>query len=250
MGIPIIEDIPIIGDIAGGIEDYFMGSTRSARAQENAAREGIASQERMFDASMATQKPWLEEGEKYLRALSGDIAGGAFDVDPGQFQFDYQKSPGYDFMMSEGLKGIGRGASARGGRGAGGTDMDMMQFAQGLAAQDYGNQYNRAYGEYSDNYNRQLTRTGNQYNRMAGMAGIGQTAAGNVSGMQMQQGQNLFSGHMNVGNAQANRAMAMQNTINPILNMGAQIGGAVLGGMPSMSGGGNVAQNANNKMYL
>jgi hypothetical protein len=220
-----------IGDVAGGASDYFMGPTRAARAQEKGAERGMAAKERMFDKSMATQRPWLEEGERHLRSLSDEVMGGDFDVDPGQFEFDYQQSPGYQFMMDEGLRGVERGAAARGDLQSGGTDVDMMRYAQGFAAQDYGNQYNRAYGEFSDDYNRQLTRQGNRYNRRAGMAGVGQTAAGNVSGMQMQQGQNLSSGYMNIGNAQANRAMGMQNTMNPLINLGAQGLGAYLGGL-------------------
>jgi len=225
------ESFGFLDNIAEGAEDYLMGPTRAARAQGKAAEKGMAAQERMFQQSMATQKPWLEEGERHLRSLSQEVAGGGFDVDPGQFQFDYQKSPSYDFMMEEGLRGVDRGAAARGNLQSGGTDIDLMRYAQGFAAQDYGNQFDRAYGQYADDYNRNLTRQGNRYNRRAGMAGVGQTAAGNVSGMQMQQGQNQASGLMNIGNAQANRAMAMQNTMNPLINMGTQIGGALMGGM-------------------
>ena len=212
----------VIGD--SPIGDYFMGPTRAARAQKNAANKGMAAQERMFGEAMETQQPWLAEGQRHLMGLSEEVGRGGFDVDPGEFQ--YEQSPGYQFMMDEGLRGVERGAAARGNLQSGGTDIDLMRHAQGLAAQDYGNQYDRWAGDY----NRDVGRQDRRFNRGFAMTGIGQQAAGNIANMQMQQGRDLSSGFMNIGNAQANRAMATQNTVNPILNLGAQIGGAYLGG--------------------
>lgn len=241
-----------LGDLAS---DYIRGPGRAADAQYDASmrgydlqEQGMTQQREMFDQSMATQKPWLQEGERHLRSLSNEVDSGSFDVDPfqfGDFSFDYEQSPGYQFAMDQGLQGVDRRASARGGRGSGGNDLDMMQFAQGLAAQDYGNQYNRAYGEYrdqygmaSDNYNRQVGQQTNRYNRRAGMAGVGQQAAGTTSNMQMRQGSNLanqYTGlagaYMNIGNAQANQYMKAQNQLNPLINMGMQAAGAYAGGM-------------------
>lgn len=320
--------------------DWWYGPKRAAQAQQDAARAGIESTERMFDKSMATQKPWLEAGEQALKSLSGKVARGGFDVDPGQFkydpyqgkdfqydkfeggefktpdkfqreefkgpgefQFDYKETEGYKNLLEQGIKAVDRGAAAKGSLGSRGTDVDLMKMAQGYAAQDYGAEYNRAYGKYSDKYardygqysddyardygqysddyargygqfsdkysrdygqhvsdrsfdygqgmdeynryagergfaygqfgdeyNRQLQQQGGRYNRLASMAGVGQTAAGNVSSLTMQQGQNLASGYNALGNAQANRAMSTQNQLNPLLNLGAQIGGAFLGG--------------------
>jgi len=223
IGLGKLDDF--VGDVAGGVGDYFMGPTRAARAQAKGAGKGVAATERMFGQAMETQQPWLQEGQRHLMGLSEEVGRGGFDVDPGEFQ--YEQSPGYQFMMDEGLRGVERGAAARGNLQSGGTDVDLMRYAQGFAAQDF----DKSYGRWAEDYNRDVGRQDRRFNRGFAMTGIGQQAAGNIAGMQSQQGRDLSSGYMNVGNAQANRAMAAQNTMNPLINLGAQIGGAVLGGM-------------------
>ena len=222
------KDMGLLDNIAGGVEDYFMGSTRAARAQKNAAKKGMEAQQEMFGQAMDTQQPWLAEGERHLRSLSDEVGRGGFDTDPGQFNFNYEQAPGYQFLMDEGNRGIDRGAAARGNLQSGGNDIDLMRYSQGFAAQDYGNQYNRAYGEFTGDFDRNRARQSDRFNRQYSMTGFGQQAANNIAGMQMQQGRDLSSGYMNVGNAQANSAMAMQNTINPLLNVGSQVVGAFL----------------------
>jgi len=69
-------------------------------------------------------------------------------ADAGNFNFDYQSDPGYQFARDQGLSAIEGRASAQGNRFGGGTQKEMAQFASGLAAQDYGNQYNRARGAF------------------------------------------------------------------------------------------------------
>ena len=328
------------GGVGDAASDYWYGDQRAADAQEDAARAGIASQERMFQQSMDAQRPWLEAGEKALKGLSAEVGRGGFDVDPGQFKydpyqgkdfkydkfeggefktpdkfqreefkgigdfnFDYKESEGYKHLLDQGVKAVDRGASASGSLGSMGTNVDLMKMGQGLAAQDYGREYNRQYGKYQDDYskaygqysddyardygqysddyardygefsdkysrdygqymgdrsfdygkgiddynryssergfnygqfgddyNRRLQQQGGRYNRQASMAGVGQTAAGNVGNLSMRQGQNMVSGFNNLGNAQANSAMGMQNKINPFLNLGAKGLGAYLGG--------------------
>ena len=328
-----------VSNVSEGVDDWWYGPERAAKAQQEAARAGIASQEKMFERSMQAQRPWLEAGEQALKSLSAEVGKGGFDVDPGQFKydpykggdfkydkfkggefkapekfqreefkgigdfdFDYEESEGYKHLLEQGGKAVDRGAAAKGSLGSMSTNVDLMKMGQGLASQDYGKEYARQYGKYSDDYskaygqysddyardygqysddyardygrfsdkysrdynqyvgdrsfdygkgiddynryagergfaygqfgddyNRRLQQQGGRYNRLASLAGVGQTAAGNVGSLSMQQGQNLVSGFNRLGNAQANQAMTMQNQINPLLNLGAQGLGAYLG---------------------
>ena len=231
-----------VGDAAS---DYFRGPSRAANAQASAAQSGLESQERMFDKSLATQKPWLEVGEKHLRSLSDMVGGDGFGVDPGrfaprEFKFNFQADPGYQFRQDEGRRMVEGSVAASGGLRSGATLKALSDYASGMASDEYGRAYGRAYSKYSDayardygifsdDYNRRVNQQSTRYNQLANMAGLGQTAAGNVSGMSMQQGQNLASAYNNIGNAQANRSMAMQNTFNPLLNAAAQGAGAYYG---------------------
>jgi hypothetical protein len=81
-----------------------------------------------------------------------------------------QNDPGFQFRLQEGQKALERSAAAKGGLLTGGTAQDLNKFSQDYASNEYGNVYNRAYGQYSD-----------QLNRLASLFGGGQTAAANAN---------------------------------------------------------------------
>jgi hypothetical protein len=58
------------------------------------------------------------------------------------------KDQSYQFQLGEGLKGIERGAAAKGTLLTGGTLKSLNQFGQGLASTFNDKYYNRALGEY------------------------------------------------------------------------------------------------------
>ena len=220
-------------------------SKKAAEAQEEALSKGQASMERMFEKSMETQKPWLEAGARGLSQLESGIESGRFDVSPGQFQadefqFDFEADPGYQWRLSEGMKALEGSAAARGGLFSTQTGDRIQDYAQGLAAQEYGDAYRRARGEYEsdrgfdygsfmDEFNRERATKTDKYNRLASLAGVGQTTAGNVASQQMAQGGNLANIAQQRGNIGAQRAMAgYQGTMN-LLNTGLQAGGLLAG---------------------
>ncbi len=144
--------------------DDFGGAVTGRNAARDAAksqRKGIdaatASQERMFNQAMDTQKPWLEAGGRGLSQLESGINSGAFETQAGQYdapqyegpaafqdmKFDFEADPGYQFRLSEGNKAIEASAAARGGLFSGKAGTDLQTFSQGLASQEYGDAYNR-----------------------------------------------------------------------------------------------------------
>lgn len=83
----------------------------------------------------------------------------AFDTyvnEAGEFEFDYQKSPAYDFIKSEALGAATNTAAASGMGLSGATQKALADRASNLAATDYENQYRRARGEYDDRMDRNL----------------------------------------------------------------------------------------------
>lgn len=177
-------------------------------------------------------------------------------------EFNFEADPGYAFRQAQGEKAIRRAAAGMGGFASGATLADMAGFNQDLASQEYGAAYGRyigeedrrrqryqqdlgfdygqysddfgrgygmyrddlstRYGMYSDDYSRDVGAATDRYNRIANLAGVGQTAATNIAGTSMAAGQGMADAWYNIGNARANRAMATQNTINPLLNAGLQ----------------------------
>jgi len=239
---------------------------KAAEAQLSALDKGQASMERMFDKSMETQRPWLEAGGRGLSQLESGIDSGRFDVQPrefqyddyqgpGEFQFDFEADPGYQFRLNQGMKALEGSAAARGGLFSTQTGDRIQDYAQGLASQEYGQAYNRArgayesdrafgrdvytgdrgfeYGDLMDDFNRERATKTDQYNRLASLAGVGQTTAGNVGSQQMMQGGNLANIAQQRGNVGAQQAMAgYQGTMN-LLNTGLQGLGAIA---PFLSG--------------
>lgn len=115
---------------------------------------------------------------------------------------DMQRDPGYDFRLSEGLKGINSSAAARGGALSGGALKALTEYGQGMASQEYGNAYNR--------YNADLDR---RYNRLASLAGVGQTVTQNTAQMGQQVASNIAGNTIGAGNARASGYVGGANAI-------------------------------------
>ena len=116
----------------------------------------------------------------------------------------FQSSPGYQFQMQQGLRGVDAGAAAQGMLRSGATLKAEDTFAQGLANTDFG-QY---------------------YNRLSGLAGQGLTAAGGIA----TAGNNLGAGLEGNAQSQATTAIGAGNAQSSIYGNAA-------------SGLGNIANN-------
>lgn len=200
----------VIG-VAGGLIGNAL-SNRGARRGADAAAEAqfaaIDEQRRQYDQSREDMQPWLQAGTGALGRLtalsSGDMSG-------------FYNDPSYAFTRDQGLQSLERGASARGGMYSGGADADRMKFASGLASQEYGN----------------------HWNRLAGLAGVGQTAAGGLASL----GQSMAS---NVGNAYGNIGNARQSMYQQIGQNNAQLGYGLGGALNNWYQGRQTQQGAGN----
>lgn len=193
------------GDIlaaAASIGGAYIGreaSESAADVQAQAARQGADITQSMFDQTRADTEPWRKMGEGSLYTM-GALTGVDYPGAPGTAQeraalaqSRFEKTPGYGFRMSEGLKAIDSNLGARGMRGSGAADKARMRYAQGLAGDEYGN----------------------YYNRLANLAGLGQatvgtqaqtaaTAAGALGRSAQEAGQATASGYVGGANAVTN----------------------------------------------
>jgi len=223
-----IETLLIGGLIAGGIGSGVGGAMQAGAArdgatlQAEAAREANAIQREMFgfqkdvyEKQRDDAEPWRATG---LKALAG-LEDPEFQKDFGkEFEFNFEADPGYQFRMNEGAKAIERSAAARGGLNSGRTMKALANYGQGLASQEYGNAYNRAFGEYNNAYNRFNADRDRRFGRLSSLAGVGQAAQaglnqagqtlGNQAGAYGAQAGNTAMGN---ANAQAAAGMAQAN---------------------------------------
>jgi hypothetical protein len=184
-------------------------SDRASRRQVDAAREGQAAQERMFERQNELNEPFRQAGitgqNRYmeLMGLGGNTGAQGYGKYARDFGMsDFQQDPGYQFRLAEGLKALDRQAAARGG---------LISGAALKAAGRYGQDY--ASGEYGNAFNRYQVNRSNQLNPLASLAGMGQTATNALSNAASQYGQAAYGSATDIGNAQAAGRMGMANAL-------------------------------------
>jgi hypothetical protein len=119
--------------------------------------------------------------------------------------------PGYQFRLSEGMKGLERSAASRGGLLSGGTLKGIQRYGQDMASQEYQNAFNR--------YQAERTGTLNPFQSMAGM---GQSTANQLSNMGMNYANQAGEAYQGAANARASgyvgQAGALGGAIGNISN--------------------------------
>lgn len=116
---------------------------------------------------------------------------------------DFEKDPGYQFRMDEGMKGVEGGAAARGGLLSGAALKAIQKYGQGFASNEFGNAYSRYTNDQTNNYN-----------RLAGLVNSGQGATNQMSNTAGQFAQNNANAMGAYGNAQAAGYMGQANALN------------------------------------
>lgn len=78
-------------------------------------------------------------------------------------EFNFEADPGYQFRLDEGLKARQRQAAARGRNASPATEKALDRYSQGLAAQEYGNAFNRYLNTTDRDFQEYATNYQNQY---------------------------------------------------------------------------------------
>lgn len=189
--------------IGGYVTTRAAGS--AADAQRDAANQADQTQLYMYDQTRDDQAPWRQTGVDAL----GQIKDQSADFNKDFSMADFQADPGYQFRMDQGQQAIERSAAAKGGLNSGATLKSLDRYSQGLASDEYQNAYNR--------YNNNIT---NRFNRLSSLAGLGQTANGQVGAAGQNYANQVGSNDMASGNASAAASMASANAINSGMGTG------------------------------
>lgn len=206
-----VENAP--GELWSGATEALTGkkATQSAiDAQAAATRDANATQKYMYDTTRGDLAPWREAGGRALSDLTGNA-----DFQRYFTMADYQADPGYAFRMAEGQKAIERSAAARGGLNSTATLKNLARFNQNLASEEYQNAYNR--------FNADRDR---RFGRLSSIAGIGQTATGQLVNAGQNYGNNVSQNQIGMGNAVASANIAQANRNAGLLGQ-AITGGAI-----------------------
>lgn len=195
-------------------------SEAAAEKQLQGVREGIQSQERMFNLTNAQQEPWRATGGMALGELSklmGPAYGSSYLVDPRTGQTvminnamkafsteDFNKGidPGYQFRLQQGQDLARRQGNVGGGLVGGNVMKGLEDYTQQSASQEFMNAFNRS-----------ETGKTNIFNKLASIAGLGQTAVGQTTQAATAAGNTLASLGVAGGNAAAGGLTGAANAI-------------------------------------
>jgi hypothetical protein len=199
-----------------------LGGNRAAKAQENAAQMSADATLTAQREALAAQQPFLQGGYagtnrlQELLGVGGNTGAQGYGSLNEKFSFtpgDLTQTPGYQFQLQQGQETLDRKAAAGGGFYSGAALKASQGFGQDLASTTFDKEYNRAFNAFQ-------TDRANTLNPLQALAGQGQTAANNVSGIQQGTGNALANLYTGLGNAQGAASIAQGNAIGGAVNNG------------------------------
>ncbi len=260
LGVPMPTD-PILPDLYSGPLGSQYGGTDELQTQLSEAESRLS---RLQDSGGMdfdqveglNDLPWL--GNIVKGAIGGapgqfgDLFGGGGNIDEAQAEVDrlraqmeeankpieftqakgFQETPGYEFQVEQGEKGVLNNLAALGMKNSGAALKALTRFRTGVANQEYNNYLNRLSGAAG------MGQSQVQSNNAALMAG-----AGNIGSALMSGAANQGNALQNAGAARASGYVGSANAWNNALGgLASNIGG----GLGHLAGGG---QNSGTNYY-
>lgn len=208
---------------ATAAENASQAQLEAARLSADVQREGLAFQKQTYEQTRADQLPWLEAGRTALTSYMGEL-GLSDEAKAGTFESGFKETPGYQFAVQEGEKGIVNNLAALGMKNSGAALKALTKFRTGLADQSYDNYLNRLSGVAGTGQ----TAATNLASQGQNMATNTQNALGGIARTHEQAGQARASGYINSGQAQASGIVGSANAWNNALTgIGNQVGNAL-----------------------
>ena len=206
--------------ITNAIGSLF-GTTQQADAATLAAQQQANSQQQGAAALTAQLAPYNQFGASAMPNLINKLGlggtGGGFQYAPFSFNpSDLQNTPGYQFTLQQGQKGVNNALSSQGLLGSGAQAKALSDYTTGLANTTYNSQYNNALNAYNANYASQLGGFNANVNPLVQLLTLGQNSAAGT-------GQGQYNAAVNAGNATAQGTIGSgaqtANTFNSLLGM-------------------------------
>ncbi len=180
----------VIGSaVIGGISTAYSAS-KAADAQTAAADKAIALQQGQYQQTRSDLAPYRGIGQTASDQLSSRI--GELTAPINIDQATLEKTPGYQFNLTQGQRAVTNSAAARGLGSSGAALKGAATFATGLADSTYQNQFANA-----------VTNQTNAYNRLKGLVDTGENAAAQTGVLGEKAAYNSGVATIGAGNAQA-----------------------------------------------
>lgn len=157
----------------------------AANAQTKASEEGIAEQQRQFDAVQKLLAPYVQTGTSAIGA-QGDLLGLRGAAEQQKAIRTIETSPQFKTLIQQGENALRQNASATGGLRGGNLQAALAQFRPEILSQ--------------------LIES--QYSKLGSLSGLGQASAAGQAAAGQQTGSNIASLLAQVGQAKAGGALA------------------------------------------
>lgn len=199
-----------LNTITTGTTTAAAGLDAASIAANKRAEDALASNHGLYDTTTANQKQYQDVGSLSLGKLQGMIDN-PDKFDPSSVATD----PGYQFGLSEGLKGGDRAAQARGSLGNGGQVKAQTRYALDYATTKYDEAFQRFRQSQSDKKDLYTTGTTIGQNANAAVQSAGNTLGAQTAATAQNVGQNTIGAAedkaaLTLGQSQA----AAQNQVN------------------------------------
>lgn len=178
-------------------------------AQKVGAAQGAATREKQYKETQGFIDPYNKAGQVGLNQAQNMLTPG--------YQFN-ASDPSYQWRLEQGQKALERSAASKGQLLSGGMLKSLAGYSQGMASQEYGNQFGRAMG----------------------LAGLGYNAASQQAGYSNAFGNTQAAGQEGIANAEAANIMSKYQNWQ---NLDSQAAGAWSGYFGSKGGGTGSSQN-------
>lgn len=220
---------------AGSIGGAVIGGNAAqsaAQTQAQAAQQANQIQQQEFNQEQSNLSKYMSSGNRALDFLNFDATNpaGQFHA-PAPFTAPTAAQaaamPGYQFALQQGEGALQNNMVARGISG-GNAGEGIVNYAEGLADQNYGNLYNQALQAHQTNFNNSLTAYNTNLGQLQHLAGMGESAAGGANQAAENYANQTSQNLIGAGNAQAAGTVGAANAWNQGLG-GAT--GSVLNGL-------------------
>lgn len=219
----VVSGIMGAASIGSGIANIF-GAQSAADAQKAAADKAAAATLAQQEKGLATQKQYFDQGTAALKPIA-DAGSGVYADLVKQLpdltapitmdQATLEATPGYQFNLKQGIRGVDLSSVAKGMSGA--QAKAAAAYATGLADNTYQNQFNNANTNKTNAFNRLLQTATVGTDAAKNMAYNSTTAGNAVLGNTATVGNSLGSYAVGAGNAEAAADLATGKQIGNMI---------------------------------
>jgi len=207
---PLTAAISIGGSLIGGALSSSAASN-AADVQAAAANTAAENSRAQYQQTRADLAPYMQYGTAAGNKLMGRLPELTANFNP--TMADLAATPGYQFTLDQGLKGVQNAASAHGLGASGAAQKGAADYAAGLASKTYQDQFNNYQTQNENNFNRLLKITGLGQNSAAGAGMQGIYATNNANNYATSGANAAAAGTIGSSNAIASGLNNSSNTL-------------------------------------